>query len=97
VNHGWDHYLPNTDGLPTRMGGGMLRHVEYGKLDPEYRGRTYPPEKYPIKNPSSFASYDLKEKHSAALSWTTDYQHGKMKGFAYCIHSIAASRCADKL
>jgi hypothetical protein len=87
----WSLAMPDTDGLPTRAGGGRLRH-----LDRSGRGQQrIPPEKvptiYPVAQNTSLAFYELADKANTNIWARIDERGGQTKGFVYCQASLETS------
>jgi hypothetical protein len=80
----WRFAMPDTDGLPTRAGGGRLRH-----LDRSGRGQQrIPPEKvptiYPVAQNTTLAFYRIADRATTNIWARIDERGGQTRGFAYC-------------
>jgi hypothetical protein len=73
---GWQVYLPNVDGLPTRAGGGQLRPG----LIPKPRVRDI----FPIAATVKLHMYRRQDQGTTPLKWNIDMRGGDTKGFVYC-------------
>jgi hypothetical protein len=87
----WTIAVPDTDGLPTRVGGGVLLALDRdGKL-PKTNPKgmlDLPAEIYPVQNSTTFGFYNITDKSTDYIWSKIDLRGGQTRGFAYCESGI---------